>query len=311
MKRRFLLSILAIGAVVGLSGCGSDGEPDDGKVRVVATTTMISDMAQAIIGDVPNIELVSLMGPGIDPHTYNLPARSIAELNRADVVLYNGLKLEGRTEEIYEPLRDKGAVVLAIGSLIPQQHLILEGEHPDPHVWGNPQTWSEVVEPAAKAIAEKAPDHAAALETNAKAYVQQLQDLHTWAASRFEELSDDGRVVITSHDAFNYFGQAYSLEVLAPQGISTASDPGTADIAATIQLIKERGVKAVFTEAGVNPAIIERIAADTGAKIGGKLYSDSLGAAGEMKEGGGETYDVGTYSGMIKNNVNTIVDALK
>lgn len=311
MKRRSYFLLLTACAIVGLSGCGSETEPDDGKIRVVATTTMIGDMAQAIIGDVPNVELLTLMGPGIDPHTYNLPARSIADLNRADVVLYNGLKLEGRTEEIYEPLREKGAVVFALGSAIPERHLLGGADHPDPHIWGNPQIWFECIEPVVKAISEKAPDHAATFEANAKAYGQQLQDMHNWAADRFNELGDLNRVVVTSHDAFNYLGQAFGLEVLAPQGISTESEPGTADIAATVKLIKDRGVKAVFTESSVNPAIIERIAADTGAKVGGKLYSDALGAAGEMETFDGETYDVGTYVGMMKHNVNTIVEALK
>lgn len=312
MNQFLTLFSISIASLVGLVGCGSE-DSDDGKIRIVATTTMIGDMADAIVGDIENVEVITLMGPGVDPHTYNLPPRSLTDLRKADVVLYNGLHLEGRTAEIYDPLREKGAVVLAVGDAVAKEDQI-EGDvpgHPDPHVWGDPELWAGVIGSVTDAISEKLPDEAKILEANAASYRQQLLDLDAWAQRRVGELPEDGRVVITSHDAFNYFGRAYKLEVLAPQGISTEGEVGMADIAETAKLIRERSVKAIFTESSVNPATIERLASDTGVKTGGELYSDALGPAGKMEEFGGESYDIGTYVGMIKHNVNTIVEALK
>ena len=306
-----LIFSLWVAGVLGLAGCGSDSDPDDGKIRIVATTTMIADMARAITSGLEEVEVITLMGPGVDPHTYNLPARSLADLNRAAIVLYNGLHLEGRTSEVYEPLSENGAVVLAVGDAVVKADLLGEVEgYPDPHIWGDPTMWAGCVDLVVAAISQRV-HGSTTLKRNGEAYLQQLLDLHEWAKGRFAELPEANRVVITSHDAFNYFGRAYGLEVLAPVGISTESEAGMADIAATAKLIRERGVKAIFTESSVNPATIERLAADTGVNRGGVLFSDALGAAGEIEEFGGESYDVGTYIGMIKHNVNTIVEALK
>lgn len=311
--KRSLSFFLTVASLIGLVGCGSDPDSDDGKVRIVATTTMIADMAKAIVGDVQDVEVITLMGPGVDPHTFNLPSRSLSDLRRADVVLYNGLHLEGRTSEVYEPLSEGGAVVLAVGDAIAKADLLGAeiAAHPDPHIWGDPKLWAGCIDSVVSAISGKLPDKATNLKANGQAYRQQLLDLDEWAKGRFAELPEGNRVVITSHDAFNYFGRAYGLEVLAPQGISTEGEVGMADIAETAKLIKERGVRAIFTESSVNPATIQRLASDTGAKTGGELFSDALGAAGEIEKSGGESYDVGTYIGMIKHNVNTIVEALK
>lgn len=297
--------LLLAAVALGFTGCRSDRQPDDGKTRIVATTTMIADMAAAIVGDTPDVEIITLMGPGVDPHTYNLPARALGELYRADVVLYNGHHLEGKSADVYEPLRDRGAEVLAVGNGVPAEQLLtppgFDG-HADPHVWGDPALWGRCVKSVVDALVAKLPDHEDQLRTNGESYVVELADLHVWAKSRIAEIPEPNRVLITSHDAFNYFGLAYGLEVIGIQGISTESEAGIADITATADLIKERGVKAIFTESSVNRATIERIAGDTGAKIGGELYSDSLGPTGTGAE---------TYVGMIKHNVNTIVEALK
>jgi manganese/zinc/iron transport system substrate-binding protein len=135
--------------------------------------------------------------------------------------------------------------------------------------------------------------------------------LHEWAKKRIEEVPKARRVLITSHDAFNYFGQAFDIEVVGVQGISTVTEAGLADIAKTVDFIKQRRVKAIFVESSVSPATIQRISKDAGVKVGGELFSDACGAPGEMHKGGGESYDVGTYIGMIKHNVNTVVEALK
>lgn len=286
---------------------------DGGKVQIVATTTMVADMARALVEDVENVELTTLMAPGVDPHTYNLPARSIAKLDGAAVILYSGLKLEGRTEELYQS-RAGNAVVLEVASAVPSGDLIVsegfEG-HPDPHVWGDPRIWLKCIDAVVAALSEKLPDDRGTIERNAKAYRQELVELHHWASLRASQIPEGNRILITSHDAFNYFGKAYGLEVIGIQGISTESEASGADMSKAAELIQEKGVKAIFVESSVNGATIERLANDTDAKIGGELFSDSLGPAGEEKTVDGQTYDVGTYTGMLKHNVNTIVEALQ
>ncbi len=308
---KLLRSLILISAAAAVcTGCKPGG---NGNLQVVATTTMVADMARAILGETPNVEVTALMAPGVDPHTYNLPARSIAKLESAGVVLYSGLKLEGRTEELYEGRRGK-AVVLEVASAVPEDDLLTpEGfeDHPDPHVWGDPRLWAQCIDAVLAALSEKLPDHRGELERNAAEYRQKLVDLHTWAGLRTSQIPEANRILITSHDAFGYFGKAYGIEVIGLQGISTESEASMADISKAAELIRERGVKAIFVESSVNPATIERLAVETGVKVGGELFSDSLGPAGEMKSGTGEEYDVGTYVGMLKHNINTIVEALQ
>tara|TARA_R110002096_G_scaffold100173_7_gene221997 strand:+ start:6170 stop:7093 length:924 start_codon:yes stop_codon:yes gene_type:complete len=286
---------------------------EGGKVQVVATTTMVADMARALLSEVENVELTTLMAPGVDPHTYNLPARSIAKLDGADIILYSGLKLEGRTEELYQS-RAGNAVVLEVASSVPSGDLIVsegfEG-HPDPHVWGDPRIWLKCIDAVVAALSEKFPNDRGTIEQNADAYRQELVELHHWATLRTSQIPEANRILITSHDAFNYFGKAYGLEVIGIQGISTESEASGADMSKAAELIQERAIKAVFVESSVNGATIERLAQDTGATIGGELFSDSLGPAGEEETFDGQTYDVGTYVGMLKHNVNTIVEALQ
>ncbi|MEM1295739.1 MAG: zinc ABC transporter substrate-binding protein [Verrucomicrobiota bacterium] len=286
---------------------------DGGKTQVVATTTMVADMADALLKDVEGVELTGLMAPGVDPHTYNLPARSIAKLDGADVILYSGLKLEGRTEELYQS-RAGNAIVLEVAGSIPSGDLLMTEDfegYPDPHVWGDPRIWLKCIDAMVAALSEKLPEDRGTIERNGDAYRQELVELHHWAALRTSQIPEDGRTLITSHDAFNYFGKAYGLEVIGIQGISTESEASGADMSKAAELIQERGVKAIFVESSVNGATIERLANDTDAKIGGELFSDSLGPAGEEKTVDGQTYDVGTYVGMLKHNINTIVEALQ
>jgi len=312
MKTPYLLLLLAA-IVPSLNNCGnSDGRTRDREgVPVVATTTMIADMTARIGG--AEIRLTGLMAPGVDPHTYNLPARSIAQLRKAKAVFYNGLKLEGRTEELFTARRGE-AIVRALGDAVPANRLhapeAFEG-HPDPHIWGDPTLWAEAVDAVVDGLSEAAPEFKELFESRGKTYKEELLALHEWAKARMAEIPVPNRILITSHDAFGYFGQAYGLEVIGLQGISTETDASMADLAAAARLIRERQVKAIFVESSVNRATIDRLAKEAGVKIGGELYSDSLGAAKTMHTSGGLTYDAGTYKGMLMHNVNTIVEALK
>jgi len=318
--RLFLIRALSImlslmGCLV-FSHCGGEGGRSEaggiGKPKIVVTTTMLADMARAIAGD--DAEVVGLMSPGVDPHTYELPARAIGEIRSADAILYNGHLLEGKIAEILEPLGEQGKPVVAVAERMPSDRLLtpegFEG-HGDPHVWGDASLWAIAVDTVIKTLGELMPDQKGILADRATAYFQEIKDLDDWIRTRVAEVPEAHRTLVTSHDAFNYFGNAYGFEVIGVQGISTATDAGMADIVNTVDLVKERGVKAIFVESSVSKATIERIAKDAGVEIGGELFSDSCGPAGEMKTVNGETYDVGTYLGMMKHNVNTVVEALK
>lgn len=310
MRRSLLLS-----AAVCLTACGGSdsatSNSDSDTLRVVATTTMVADMARVIVED--DAQVIGLMSPGVDPHSYTLPARAVADLKSADVILYSGLKLEGRSEELYSINDSAEHHVKAVADAIAKDRLIVTAQfdgYPDPHVWGDVLLWADCVPAAVETLSKAKPELAETFAARGAAYVEELRELDAWVKTRIASVPEARRTLITSHDAFNYFGRAYNLEVVGVQGISTVDKAGLADIAKTVDLIKERNIPAVFAETSVNRDAIQRIANDSGAKVGGLLFSDSLGAAGEIETHGGEIYGPGTYVGMIKHNVNTIVDAL-
>ena len=300
------------------SGC-EKSEPDsisDGKsmvpLRVVATTTMVADLVRAIGGG--NVEVEGLMGPGVDPHLFKPTASDITELQNADVIFYNGLHLEGRMAELFSKLADRGKRAVAVTSSIPKEKLLSPPEfegNPDPHVWGDAGLWKHTIDSVVQVLSEVAPQHAEAFKANGENYAIMLNELDAWAKSRAAELPENKRILVTSHDAFNYLGRAYGFQVVGVQGISTITEAGLADVARVVDFIRERNVKAIFVESSVPRATIERISRDSGAKVGGELFSDAMGTPGQMETAGGETYDVGTYPGMLKHNINTAVDSLK
>lgn len=281
-------------------------------LRAVATTTIVADLVREIGGT--NVTVEALMGPGVDPHLYKASAGDVSRLGRSQIVFYSGLYLEGRMEDVFTRLRERGRKVVSVTDRLPADRLVrppqFEG-HPDPHVWGDPGLWKFAVERVATALAEAVPTHAPDFQSRAKAYTERLEAFAVWARRRVELIPPTSRVLITSHDAFNYFGRAFGFEVVGVQGISTVTEAGLADITKVADLVRARKLKAIFVESSVSPATIERISKDSGARIGGELYSDALGAAGDQREVGGERYDVGTYLGMLKHNVNTVVEALR
>lgn len=281
-------------------------------IPVVATTTLVADLAREIGGD--RITVEALMGPGVDPHLYKASARDVTRLSRAQVVFYSGLFLEGRMEDIFKRLATSKRKVYSVTADIPAERLIQppgsEG-HPDPHVWGDPTLWTLAARTVARGLTEADTAGARHYQDRLTALEARFEALHTWAKTRIAEIPQPQRVLVTSHDAFNYFGRAFGFEVVGVQGISTASEAGLADITKVADLVRTRRLKAVFVESSVSPAAIERIGRDSGARVGGELFSDALGNPGEFRNGGGESYDVGTYVGMLKHNVNTVVESLK
>lgn len=283
------------------------------KPIVVTTTTMVTDMVQAIGKN--EVTVIPMMGPGVDPHLYKPSARDIAQLRQADVIIYSGLMLEGRMADIFARMARSGAKVYAVTEALEESQLLEPPEfegHWDPHVWFDPVLWSECVPVVVEALSAVDPEHASLYKERGTLLAAEYLALGEWAKERIKEIPDRRRILITSHDAFNYFGNAFGFQVVGVQGISTASEAGLADVSGTVDFIKENQIPAIFVESSVAPTTIERISKDSGARVGGELFSDAMGTPGKLEAGpDGNRYDVGTWPGMFQHNVNTIVEALK
>ncbi|MDA7916686.1 zinc ABC transporter substrate-binding protein [bacterium] len=277
-------------------------------LRVVATTGMVGDLATQIAGDHADVEY--LMGPGVDPHLYKATASDVRKLQRADVILYNGLFLEGKMQSILERMAKGGRHVAAITARLDHNRLLDPGDgsgHPDPHVWFDILLWAQCVPVVVETLSKAAPDSAAYFQQQGERVTAELLALHAWAQELSAHLPAAKRILVTSHDAYGYFGEAYGFQVVGLQGISTVSEAALADMASLVDFIKSRGVKAIFVESSVPHATIERIATDAKVAIGGELFSDAMGTPGQMENG----YDLGTYDGMVRHNLTTIVEALR
>lgn len=282
-------------------------------IRAVATSTFVADLVRSVGGE--DVEVVGLIPYGVDPHMFKPTIADVNRLMRADVVFFNGLGLEGRMADVLRRLERRGTRAVAVAEAIPHVQLLEEDENPgnpDPHVWFDPRLWSLAAEEVARVLVEMDP-------VNTDRYLDRLQalklayvDLHEWAVGELIAIAPKQRVLITSHDAFQYFGRAYQLEVIGVQGISTVGEAGLSDITRIVDQIRNRGIPAVFVETSVSPAAVRRISQDSGVRIGGSLYSDSTGTPGEvLHERTGIRYDPSTYGGAFKHNVLTIADALK
>ena len=282
------------------------------KMNVVTTTTMVNDMVKEIGGD--RVNVVGLMGPGVDPHLYKPASSDVVKLQRAKVIFYSGLMLEGRMTDLFFRMARAGKLVYAVTESIPERNRLEPPEfagHWDPHVWGDPILWSNCIVTVVDGLSKADPAGAADYAKRGRAVDASYKAMKAWALKRIAEVPRKHRILITSHDAFNYFGQAFGFQVVAIQGLSTVTEAGLADIAKTVDFIKQKKIKAIFVESSVNPAAIERVSKDANVKIGGELFSDACGKVGDIHEAHGEKYDVGTFVGMLKHNINTVVDALK
>ncbi|QDS86960.1 Periplasmic zinc-binding protein TroA precursor [Rosistilla ulvae] len=275
-------------------------------IRVLTTTGMVADLARNVGGD--QVEVVQLLGPGTDPHLYKPTRDDVQSILGADVVFYSGLMLEGKMgDTLVRAGRSKP--VWAVTEAIDETYL-LEPEdaqgHFDPHVWNDIQAWSQCIEVVRKALADFDPDHADDYQANAAKYQQQLSELHEFGLRSMQTIPAENRILVTSHDAFNYFGRAYDLQVLGVQGLSTESEAGLQRINGLVDLLIDKKVRAVFVESSVPRKNIEALvngAASRGqeVKIGGELFSDAMGAAGSYE---------GTYVGMMDHNITRVVRAL-
>lgn len=309
---RWFAVALGLGTLALAGGCGSGREDSSTRLKVVATTTMVADMVAEVGGDA--VTVAGLMGPGVDPHLYNPTASDVNKVASAKVIFFNGLMLEGKMAELFERREKQGKPVYAVTAKLPRDKLRLphkDAEHADPHVWGDAELWTACIDVVVSSLSEIDPEHADGFEARGASLKERYLDLHRWVLDEVSQLPASDRVLITSHDAFGYFGRAYGFQVVGVQGISTDTQAGLADIAKTVDFIREHGVKAIFVESSVPRATVERISRDSGARIGGELFSDSTGAAGEMIEVEGKRFDKSTYEGMLRHNVVTVVRALK
>ena len=302
LTRRTLLAAIAAAALMFPGAPARAAEP----LKVVATTGMIADAAREVGGSL--VEVTALMGPGVDPHAYRQTRTDIVAMANADLVLWNGLYLEAQMEEFLLGLA-KDRKVVAVAQKLPENLLIGSADYEgrfDPHVWMNPNLWSKVVVNVRDALIEARPESKDAFTANADAYLAKLSELARYTADVLSSVPAEGRVVLSSHDAFNYFGNAYGFEVVGIQGISTESEAGLQRISELVDMLVSRKIGAVFVETSVSDRNVRALIEGAAARghevvIGGELFSDAMGEPG--------TYE-GTYLGMIDHNATTIARAL-
>jgi manganese/zinc/iron transport system substrate-binding protein len=306
--RALLAALLA--AVAG--GCGAVADTGvqrdvSGRtIRAVATIGMIADVAENVGGE--RMEVTALMGPGVDPHLYKASEGDVIRLAEADVVLYNGLHLEAKMADVFERMRGR-VLTVPVGEAVPRSVRLAPPDFSaayDPHVWFDVRLWMLAGERVRDTLAELDPAHASTYRVKARRYLLELAELDRYVRSQAARVPREQRVLITAHDAFKYFGRAYGFDVRGLQGISTATESGARDIQRLADFIAERKIRAIFVESSVSPRMIEAVQEAVEARgfdveIGGQLYSDAMGDPGTPE---------GTYIGMVRHNIDTIVAGL-
>ncbi len=307
------ISIVGLAFLAILSGCREAGTAQTARqfqgqypIQIVVTVGMVGDIVRNVGGD--HVDVTQLMGSGIDPHSHTPKRHEVQQMMQADMIVYNGLHLEGKMTDTLARLA-KTQRVFAVTSTFDQTQLLAPDEslsNSDPHVWMDVSLWSQAVDAVASELAEFDPTNASDYRANAKKYQKQLQTLHEYGTKVIGTIPKDSRILVTSHDAFNYFGRAYDLQVEGVQGLSTESEAGLRRVNELVNLIVDRKVPAVFIESSVSAKNIEALVEGAQAKghevrIGGELFSDAMGDEG--------TYE-GTYIGMLDANLTRIARAL-
>lgn len=306
---RILGILLIIASTAFLPSCEQQDKSKkrgDGQLNVVATVGMIADIAQIVGGD--HVKMTGLMGPGIDPHLYKATAGDVSRLSGADVIFYNGLHLEAKMADVLQRMSGQ-TITVAVTSGIDHSMLLTPPEFEgaiDPHVWFDVKLWKKAVKIIRDTLIEADAKHTESYGRNSKDYLAKLDELHEYVKTQAERIPENQRVLVTAHDAFNYFGRAYGFQVRGLQGISTVSEAGTADIQELAKFIVQRRIPAMFVETSVSSRNIEAVQAAVKSRgfdveIGGKLFSDAMGDPGTPE---------GTYIGMVRHNIDTIVKSL-
>lgn len=302
-----MAGVAMAGVAIGLAApAGTQDGPQNDRLNVVATTGMIADAVRQVGGE--RVEVTALMGPGVDPHVYRQTRSDISAMTRADAVFWHGLYLEAQLEDFFRDLGRRKNVV-ALADKLPKAELLPNADYEnryDPHVWMAPRLWKGVVEAARDELIRLDPEGEAGFRANAERHLAEIDALADYADSAFATVPQDARVLVTAHDAFNYFGRAYGYEVMGIQGISTESEAGLKQVEDLVRVLVERKIGAIFVESSVSDRNVRALIEGAAAKghevvIGGELYSDAMGAPG--------TYE-GTYIGMLDHNITVITRAL-
>lgn len=305
-----VVALIIIAACTKVEDTGSTAtrSSEDQKIQIVTTIGMITDIANIVGGD--EVEVTGLMGPGVDPHLYKASHGDVESLSESDIILYGGLHLEGKLTDILKKIAKQKPVVAVSKNIEPsllRSGLDSGGTEYDPHIWFNVKHWISATETVRDTLIQFDVVNKEKYENNAATYIKELQALDAEVTEKIGEIPEQSRVLVTAHDAFGYFGDAYGLKVMGLQGISTAAEYGSKDVSELRDFLVNNKIKAVFVESSIPTKSMEAVIA--GAKqlghevtIGGELYSDSLGEPGTEAD---------TYVKMVRHNVNTIVDALK
>ncbi|MDF1511127.1 zinc ABC transporter substrate-binding protein [Robertmurraya sp. DFI.2.37] len=304
MKLFMLFSLVLLGAC---SNESNGVEKSDGKIMVTTTIGQIADGVRNIGGN--KVEVISLMGPGTDPHLYKATQGDIDKLEKADIIFYNGLHLEGKILDVLKKINDKKPTY-AIGEVISEGNLLEDSEDSsaiDPHIWFDISLWQQALEKVRDGLIEIDPDNKEYYTKNAEDYFLELDRLQEYAEEELAKIPSEQRVLVTAHDAFGYFGAAYNMEVMGLQGLSTESEYGLGDVQELVDLLVERNIKAVFIESSISERSINAVIEGAKQKghevtIGGELFSDAMGEEGTEE---------GTYIGMYRHNVKTITESLQ
>ncbi len=297
-----------------LTGCAPSSESEAPKdvskenpFEVVATTSMIADLVRVVGGEYVDVE--GLMGPGVDPHLYKASEGDVSAMTEADLVFYNGLHLEGKMVEIFEQMSHLGREVHAVTEGLAEDQLLesayFAGNY-DPHIWFDVDLWIRATQRISDVLSGQDPAHASEYDARRIAYIEELKALDEWVASEVDRIPTNMKVLVTSHDAFGYFGRGYGLDVKGLQGLSTATEAGTADVQEMARFVAENRIPSMFVESSISPRGIEAVREAVRARgfevqIGGTLYGDALGSPGSGAD---------TYMGMVRANVATIVNGL-
>ncbi len=308
MTRVALLAVLALLT----AGCSKEAQNEaqadlsSRTIKIVTTTSMVTDLVERVGAE--RVDVTGLMGPGIDPHLYKASEGDVIALADADAVFYNGLHLEAKLADVFERMGGRVRTFAVTDGIDPRRLLTppaFKGAH-DPHIWFDVQLWRLALAQVRDDLSSLDRASASLYRRNAASYDRELQELDRGVRANSSRVPPDKRVVVTAHDAFNYFGRAYGFEVRGLQGISTASEAGTADVRGLADFIAERRIPAIFVESSVSPRTIEAVREAVRSRgwdvaIGGSLFSDAMGDPGTPE---------GTYPGMVRHNVDAIVSAL-
>ncbi len=294
-------------AIITVFSCKETSEKS-GKLNIVTTTSMITDLVHNIGGEL--VEVNGLMGAGVDPHLYKASEGDVSKLYNADIIFYNGLHLEGKLVEVFEKMENTNKVQVPLAEALDKATLIGSdyfASNYDPHVWFDIAYFMQFARRVSEVLSENDPPNAASYAKNLDVYLEKLDNLQEEIVAKIATLPREKRILVTAHDAFNYFGKAYDFQVVGLQGLSTATEAGVQDVQRLSEFIIENNVKAIFVESSVPRRTIEALEQAVKSKghevkIGGSLYSDALGNSGSVE---------GTYLGMFRYNVNTIVNELK